>query len=211
MENRRIVGVIAAIAVLGIGYALYASLTSREIEIINRRPVRSIVCLGDSITAGYGIDRNNAFPALIERSLGLPVVNAGVSGDRTAEGLERLERDVLSLQPDLVIVELGGNDFRKGVPEGELQLNLETIIQRIQATGSMVLLVGMPSGFFRDRGSQIFNETAEKLGTLLVPAKVMKGMLGRDEFTTDGIHLKEIGHQRLADALIEVISDELGD
>ena len=106
-----------------------------------------IVFLGDSLTAGYGLEQSQAVPALIQARLtreGYPfeVVNAGVSGDTSAGGLSRLEWS-LSGDVRILVVELGANDGLRGLPVDAMKRNLEEIITRAQARGIAVLLVGM--------------------------------------------------------------------
>ena len=93
-----------------------------------------LVCFGDSLTAGYGAtvpgmdDREHAYPAYLRRRLKTPVINAGVSGDTTFEALERIERDVLPWDPDMVIIEFGANDLFQRISLGETRENFEKIL-----------------------------------------------------------------------------------
>ncbi len=81
---------------------------------------QQIIVLGDSITAGYGLSSEQAYPYLLSQKLNLPILNRGVSGDQTADGLARLSEDVLSEEPWMVIIALGGNDFLKKVPKRDV-------------------------------------------------------------------------------------------
>ena len=106
-----------------------------------------VVFLGDSLTAGYGLGGEQAYPALVEKMLeeeGIPikVLNAGVSGDTTAGGLSRLDW-LLSQKPDVVVVGLGGNDGLRGLPLEQTEKNLRAILRRGQEAGARVLLLGM--------------------------------------------------------------------
>ncbi len=108
---------------------------------------RTIVALGDSLTAGFGLPEESAFPARLEaflraRGHDWRVVNAGVSGDTSAGGLARLDW-ALADKPDLVIVELGANDGLRGLPVEQMEENLSQIIARVESSGSAVLLCGM--------------------------------------------------------------------
>jgi acyl-CoA thioesterase-1 len=106
-----------------------------------------IVALGDSLTAGYGLPRNAAFPAVLERALkerghAVEIVNAGVSGDTASGGLERLDWSVPD-GTDGVILELGANDMLRGVDPALTERALDTIITRLKARGIPVMLAGM--------------------------------------------------------------------
>jgi len=108
----------------------------------------SIVCFGDSITFGYGAAPGEDYPAALSKMVKFPVINAGVDGDTSFAALDRLEQDVLSKNPRLVIVEFCGNDFLKKIPEETTVENLSKIIDRIQEKGAMVALVDISAGLF---------------------------------------------------------------
>jgi acyl-CoA thioesterase-1 len=135
----------------------------------------TITVLGDSLTAGYGLDRRDAFPARLEAALeksGVParVVGAGVSGDTTSGGLSRLDwtlSEKPDLVPDLMIVELGANDGLRGIDPALSEKNLDRIVARIKERGIKVLLTGMkaPPNLGRDYAdafAAIFPAVAKK-------------------------------------------------
>jgi len=115
-----------------------------------------IVVLGDSLTAGFGLSREDAFPARLEEALrakghGWRVIDAGVSGDTSAGGRARLDW-VLADSPEIVIVELGANDGLRGLPTDQMEANLDAILTRIGESGAAALLAGMraPANFGAD-------------------------------------------------------------
>ncbi len=106
-----------------------------------------VLVLGDSLTAGYGLEQENSFPAQLEKSLlskgyAVKVINAGVSGDTSAGGLSRLDWS-LADQPRIVVVELGANDALRGLNPSETYANLDKIINRLESAGCIVVLAGM--------------------------------------------------------------------
>ena len=116
-----------------------------------------IMVLGDSLSAGYGIDQKQGWVNLLQQRLtkqGYPhqVVNASISGDTTAGALFRLENALQEHRPDIVIVELGGNDGLRGLPLAEMKDNLKRIIEKCRASGARVLLIGMkiPPNYGKD-------------------------------------------------------------
>src|SRR5690606_16894189 len=112
-------GALAAIWLMG-RFAPYA--------ITNASPGGSnIIAFGDSLTAGYEMPEGAAYPAQLSQRIGRPIINAGVSGDTTADGLRRLERDVLERDPRIVLLCLGGNDILRNRPTDEIIGNLEDI------------------------------------------------------------------------------------
>ncbi len=156
-----------------------------------------IVFLGDSLTAGYGLDKDESVPSLIERRLqdaGYPyeVVNAGVSGDTSAGGLSRLD---WSLAGDvrILVIELGANDGLRGLPVTEMKRNLTEIITRAQAKGIKVILTGMeaPPNFgaaytsdFRD----VYRQLSRTHDVTFVPF-YLEGVAGIASLNiADGIH-----------------------
>jgi acyl-CoA thioesterase-1 len=156
-----------------------------------------IVFLGDSLTAGYGLSKDESVPSLIQKRLqdaGYPyeVVNAGVSGDTSAGGLSRLE---WSLEGDVkvLVIELGANDGLRGLPVKELKRNLTEIITRAQARGIKVILTGMeaPPNFgsaytseFRD----VYRQLSREHDVAFVPF-YLEGVAGIASLNiADGIH-----------------------
>jgi acyl-CoA thioesterase-1 len=166
-----------------------------------------VLFLGDSISAGLHLDPSQAFPAVLQRLLaaeGAPfrLVNAGVSGDTSAGGLRRLET-CLKQSPDVLVLELGGNDGLRGQPVAEIETRLRTIIERSQAAGVRVLLLGvrLPPSLGRDyvhEFESLYPRLAEALDCAFVPF-FMEGAAGDPtRMLDDGIHPNAAGHERLA-------------
>jgi acyl-CoA thioesterase-1 len=159
-------------------------------------PVR-IVVLGDSLVAGYQLKASDAFPAQLERALkgkghAVEVINAGVSGDTTAAGLERL-RWAVPERTDAVILELGANDALRGLDAGRAKTNLDKIITMLKAGGAEVLLAGMLAP--RNLGEEyarafdgMYPELAKKHGLILYPFFLDGIALDGGLNLGDGIH-----------------------
>jgi acyl-CoA thioesterase-1 len=156
-----------------------------------------ILVLGDSLTAGYGLVTEDTFPAQLQKALlsaGYPVkvINAGVSGDTSAGGVSRLEW-ALADRPDIVILELGGNDALRGLSPEQTASNLEQIIVRLQQVGVDILLAGMLAP--RNLGSEYYSkfdnlypELAARHGILLYPF-FLQGVAGDPQLNlADGLH-----------------------
>jgi acyl-CoA thioesterase-1 len=166
-----------------------------------------VVFLGDSLTAGYGLAQDEAFPALLGRMLGesghpIRVVNAGVSGDTTAGGVERLDW-LLKQSPQVLVVGLGANDALRGLEAAGIEANLRTIVSRAKHAGARVLLLGMrlpPSyGAYFTRGfEEIYPRIAREEGVALVPF-LLEGVGGRADLNLDdGIHPNAEGQRIVA-------------
>jgi acyl-CoA thioesterase-1 len=164
----------------------------------------TIVCFGDSLTEGVGAGEGEDYPSALSRQLASPVVNAGRRGDTTADALQRLSDAVLSKNPRLVIVLLGGNDFLRQRPRQETRKNLEEIVRRVQARGAIVAIVGMRLGLLTDDYAAVFEETARQFGALYIPG-VMKGILSDSKFRSDPIHPNGAGYRLIAERIADKV------
>jgi len=162
---------------------------------VDTRPV--IVAFGDSLTAGYGVEPGKSYPDFLQRRLDAAgykyhVVNLGVSGDTTTDGIQRLP-DVLAAKPELVILEFGGNDGLRGLPVTTTQSNLTQMIRTLQKTKIRILLAGMTLP--RNYGSayihsfeQVFAALATQFRLPEIPF-LLEGVGGHQDLTqADGIH-----------------------
>ena len=166
-----------------------------------------VVVLGDSIAAGLHLEPSQAFPAVLQRTLaaeGLPfrLVNAGVSGDTSAGGLRRLDW-LLKQAPDVLVLELGGNDGLRGQPVGEIEARLREIVTRSRAAGARVLLLGvrLPPSLGADyvgAFEALYPRLAGELDCAFVPS-FMAGAGGDPaRMLDDGIHPNARGHEHIA-------------
>ena len=172
--------------------------------------LRPIVAFGDSLTSGYGLAREQAYPAVLERivrAAGLPVrvVNHGVSGDTTVRALGRLDA-ALAENPSILIVALGANDGLRGVSVSEVRANLETIVETAQRRGAKVLLCGMDAlplyGWdYTVAFHRLFPTLAEKYTVPLVPF-MLEGVVANPEMLQpDFVHPNAAGAARIAQTI----------
>ena len=181
---------------------------------------RVILFLGDSITAGYGLDLDQAFPALIQekidaKSWKFKVVNAGQSGDTSAGGLNRLDW-LLKNRVDILILELGANDGLRGLPAETTRKNLQAIIDRTKGKypEAKVIVAGMkvPPNMGGDYGRKfeaVFADLAKKNKAVLIPF-VLEGVGGSRELNlADGIHPTAKGHEIVAANVWKVLEPVL--
>jgi acyl-CoA thioesterase-1 len=177
-----------------------------------------IAVLGDSLTAAYGLDVADGFPARLEQALrergyDCAVLDAGVSGDTSAGGLARLDW-MLADQPSHVIVELGGNDGLRALPPEQMAQNLDQIIARLEDEGIPVLLTGMlaPPNLGRDYGdafAAVFPELAEKHDVPLYPF-FLEGVAGDALLNQgDGIHPTAQGIGTIVENILPTVTDWL--
>jgi acyl-CoA thioesterase I len=183
---------------------------------VQNNPQKTILFFGDSLTAGYGLTVEQAFPALIEQDLkqkgkNVKVINAGLSGETSAGGLTRIDW-VLRQPIDVFVLELGANDGLRGVPLEETKKNLQFIIDKVKSKNPKVKIVvagmmvppnmGKP---YSDGFQKIFPELAKKNNTTLVPF-LLDGVAGIEKLNqADGIHPTEEGHKIVAKNLVKSI------
>ncbi|MEO7164229.1 MAG: arylesterase [Bdellovibrionia bacterium] len=168
-----------------------------------------IVILGDSLTEGYGVPKDKAFPALVESQLKadgyseVEVINAGISGSTSASGESRL-RWFLKQNPDIVLLALGANDGLRGTPVSETRKNLEKVIVLAQKNHVKVLLAGMqiPPNYgkkYTEEYKKLFLDLARTYRIPLIPF-LLAGVAGSAKFNQgDGIHPNEAGHRKIAE------------
>jgi len=178
--------------------------------------VKTVVFFGDSLTAGYGLDPSQAFPALIQKKIdaqgwNFRAVNAGLSGETTAGGLRRINW-VLQRPIDVFVLELGANDGLRGLPVEEAKKNLHAIMERVREKYPRVkiLLAGMrvPTNLGKDYTSrfyEMFPELARANNAALIPF-LLKGVGGIPELNLpDGIHPTPAGHKIVAENVWSVL------
>jgi len=180
----------------------------------------TILFYGDSLTAGYGLSQEEAFPALIEKKIkqqgkSWKVINAGLSGETTAGGLSRI--DWILRQPvGIFVLELGGNDGLRGLPLEQTKSNLQAIIDKVRVKNPEVKIViaGMlvPPNMGPDYTKQfkeVFPELAKKNKATLIPF-LLEGVGGNEKLNLpDGIHPNIEGHKIVAETIWKAISPML--
>jgi lysophospholipase L1-like esterase len=159
-----------------------------------------ILAFGDSITYGTGAGEGEGYPAVLERLVGRKVVNAGVPGETTAEGLERLPRVLAEVRPNLVILCHGGEDMSQGLDAGELIANLRSMIRLIQEAGAEVFLIAVPppAPFFQP--ASFYNLIARDT-KVSIEVNALSNVLSRDELRSEGIYPNAAGYAALAEAI----------
>lgn len=174
-------------------------------DISDTRPV--IACFGDSLTAGYGIDSDASYPANLQRLLDAAgyhyrVLNEGVSGDTTKDGLERIDH-VLAQRPQIVVLEFGGNDGLRGLPVSMAQQNIAAMIRRLQRSGAKVALAGISlppqyGGDYIARFDSMYPSLAKQFHLPLLPF-ILQNVYGVDgDIQPDGVHPTAQGAKQVA-------------
>lgn len=177
-----------------------------------------IVCFGDSLTAGYGTEPGQAYPDFLQADLkqkgfGYRVVNAGVSGNTTKDGVERVDR-VIAMKPALVVVEFGGNDGLRGLRIADTRANLDKIVSALVASGTRVVLAGitLPPDYGPDyirEFNQTYDLLAKKYRVPMLPF-LLKGVFGGDGMMQpDRTHATAAGNKIVAENVFGLIQPML--
>jgi acyl-CoA thioesterase-1 len=180
------------------------------------RPV--ILAFGDSLTAGYGVQAGEGYPARLQKKLDeqgyrYRVVAMGVSGDTTSGGRSRM-KPAIEQKPAIVLLELGANDGLRGLPVVQMQANLETMIKEFQKSGAKVILAGMtlPRNYgdaYVTSFENVFKDLAKRFNLPLIPF-FLEGVAGNPKYTlNDLIHPNSEGYARVADIVMKALQPHL--
>lgn len=163
-----------------------------------------IVAFGDSLVEGVGASAGHTFVDLLSKRIDEPIINLGVSGNTTADGLMRI-RELEAEDPRLVLLLLGGNDALRRLPLEDTFANLSQFIEALQEKKIAVLLIGISGGISYARSyEEAFENLADKYGVAYVP-NILKGLFGRSEYMADAIHPNDAGNVRMADKIEPVL------
>jgi acyl-CoA thioesterase-1 len=172
---------------------------------------KSIVVLGDSISAGYGMDASQGWVNLLQQKFNREqkahvISNESISGDTTAGGLARIDQALARHKPDIMLLELGANDGLRGLSPVEMKNNLIEMVRRSEKTGAKVMLLGMkiPPNYgkrYIDMFYNIYPQIADELKVPLVPF-ILEDVAAKPEFMqTDGLHPNALAQPIIADKI----------
>ena len=187
-----IFSVVALVVFLGYRHFVHAPAV-RDVRLTGE----NIICFGDSLTSGFGASSGMDYPSQLSRMIGRPVINAGRSGDTTGSALARLDRDVLSRTPRIVLVTLGGNDLVRGMDRPQAFRNLKMIITSIQKQGALVIIGGVEAPIWGRGFEKGYQEVSKETGAVLIP-DILKGIMGNPKLMHDAIHPNDSGYAVMA-------------
>jgi acyl-CoA thioesterase-1 len=179
---------------------------------------KRIVILGDSLTEGYGVSKENSYPTILENKLkekfpNLKIINAGTAGATTAIATSSLKWQ-LKNKPDMVLIALGANDGLRGIKVEATKKNLEKAIKLLQEKNVKVVLVGMKLPFnygeeYRTSFEKMYSSLSKQYNTLYLPF-LLKGVGGIKKYNiSDGIHPNEEGHKIVAKTVYDFLINHL--
>lgn len=165
-----------------------------------------ILAFGDSLTAGVGAKKNQAYPKILENLSGFTVINAGISGETTSQGLKRFDYVIEKHQPQLIILLEGGNDILRNVSQSEIKKNLMTMIEIAQKENIPLILIGVPEKKLFSNSAKIYSELAEEYD-LVFEKDILANLLRTPELKSDPIHFNAKGYKKLAEAIYQIMTD----
>ncbi len=182
----------------------------------DNRPL--VVTFGDSLSAGFGADPGKSYPDYLQKLVdhagkNYKIYNAGVSGDTTTDGLERLP-GILTLKPKIVVLELGGNDGLRGIPAPTVKQNLDKMIVALQGTGAKVILAGitLPRNYgpeYLQQFDAIYTSLATEHHLTRIPFLLAGVATDKKLMQNDGIHPTAEGNRKVADTVFNYLKPML--
>lgn len=201
--------ILIGVLLLAIGFFVFRACRTPTYTNFPPRATGDWIAFGDSLTSGFGASGGNDYPTLLSARIGRKILNKGVPGETTGDALNRLD-EIARLQPRVVLLCLGGNDGLQQLPMDKTFANLSTIIDRLQATGSFVVLIGVRSASISDRYANHFKKLAKEKHVLYVP-NILKGVLGSPKLMSDYIHPNDEGYEAIAERLEKVLKPFLSE
>ena len=166
----------------------------------------TVVAFGDSLTYGIGARKQTTYPEALSELTGMEVINEGISGETTSQGVKRFSSVLNRHSPELVILMEGGNDILRNQSQSRLKRNLATMIEEAQSLGIEVVLIGVPEKKLFSDSASLYTELADEY-QLIFDGEVLSDLLRSAEYKSDSIHLNSAGYQKLAQRIHELMLD----
>jgi len=163
-----------------------------------------VLAFGDSLTAGLGVNKSDAYPAELAQMLGVTVINAGVSGETTVQGLKRLPIELETHTPDLVILFEGGNDILRNMDLTLTKQNLNAMIDLIEQAGAEVVLVAVPRKALFSSAAKLYPELAKE-HDIPLQKDIVATLLKQPAMKSDSVHFNEAGYRAIAEAVKKLL------
>ena len=168
----------------------------------NQIQINSIVCFGDSLTQGYGSSEGNTYPYFLQQLTNLPVVNKGINGNTSKDGLNRID-DILTAQNSIILVEFGANDFFQQIPISETRKNMEQIIDKLKTTDNVVVLVSIEDKQLKQLYTMLKSLAKEK--KVLFINGILNEFWDNRNLFSDEVHPNSNGYKLVADKIYKNI------
>jgi lysophospholipase L1-like esterase len=167
----------------------------------------TVLAFGDSLTHGTGAGRAQAYPAVLARLTGLRVINAGVPGELSGEGLARLPDLLEAHQPDLLVLVHGGNDTLRNLSKSTTTTNLRGMIELSRERGSQVVMLGVPGRNLTLSVPGYYAEVADEMA-VPIDTSVLPAIMRDRSLKSDAVHFNAAGYRRMAEAVRDLLREE---
>jgi len=166
----------------------------------------TVLAFGASLTYGTGVARDQSYPAVLEKELGMSVINAGVPGEITAEGLQRLPGLLEKFHPALVLISHGGNDILRKIDPAQTKANLRAMIELIRSQGGEVVLIAIPRPALLPSAAPFYEELANEMA-VPVELEVVTRLQKSPKYKSDPIHFNAEGYKEMANGVAELLKE----
>jgi lysophospholipase L1-like esterase len=164
----------------------------------------TILAFGDSLTVGVGTTEENSYPSVLTELTGLNVINSGVSGETTDQGLKRLPIEIDRTNPDLIILIEGGNDILRNRSQSEVKGNIKRMIELAQSQDIPVILIGVPQKALFSDSAPIYEELAEHF-KLVFDGTLIASLQRSVSLKSDQVHFNKKGYRRMAESIYDLL------
>jgi acyl-CoA thioesterase-1 len=202
MKHSKKIGIGAILIFLvAVGFAVWLTSSNPSFKNVTNFPPdgKKTIAYGDSLVVGYGDADGGGFVDDLSKDLNINIVNAGISGETSADGLSRTAK-ITKQNPDIVLLLFGGNDVLQKDPKEKTRENLARIITQLQENGAVVVLLGVKGGLLGDPYKEMYENLAEERGTIYVP-NVLDGIFGKQNLMHDQIHPNAQGYEIIAEKI----------
>ncbi|WP_250657839.1 GDSL-type esterase/lipase family protein [Alkalimarinus coralli] len=190
--------------VIALLFAVLAGCGSSKLEPIPKNG--TILAFGDSLTVGVGTTEANSYPSVLAELTGLTVINSGVSGETTDNGLIRLREVLDNTNPDLLILLEGGNDILRNRNMSETKANLAAMIELAQSRDIPVVLIGVPQKALFSNSAPLYGELADEC-QLVFDDSLIAELQRSPSMKSDHVHFNEEGYRKMASDIFELLED----
>lgn len=171
-----------------------------------------IIAFGDSLTYGYGASQFESYPVVLQNLINRKVINEGVNGNSTTDGLNRIKQVLNENKPDLIIIGLGGNDMLRKIPDNKIKENLDKMIKIAKEKQSQVVLLATPKpslmGLITNLDdAEFYKEVAKENGVHLIE-DIYSKWLSEEEYKSDPVHLNAKGYQKVAEEIADFLESK---
>lgn len=187
------------------GLCIGTGCSERQYSLSPLAPDATIVAFGDSLTQGTGASASTSYPSILGKLAGRPIINAGIAGELSAAGLQRLPTVLAKYRPRLVLLCHGGNDLLRRRDVATLSANLRKMVDLIKSSGAEVVIIGVPQPALLLGPAPVYSDLVKSNG-LVANLTVLSEVLSKSDLKSDPVHPNERGYQKIAQGIHNTLS-----